>query len=100
MRIDLPAILETIAGMHATSQEHLEGAGKGVLVNSRGTVEPIVDVYIKARSHEERDRRIAEPPDRIHLLGEIRCLMHPTNNFPWIQAAAQIQFGKCRGGNS
>src|ERR1051325_7374485 len=84
MRINLALQLEAVAGVNAAAKQHLERAGKCGLVNGGGGGEPVVNVNIKPWPNVDGDWRIAKLAERVHLLREIRSLMGPTNDVPWI----------------
>jgi len=84
MRIDFAFSLEEIAHVNAAAKQHLERAGKCMLVNGGGAIEPVVDVNVKPWPNVDGDRWIAKLSQRIHLFRQVRCLLRPANDLPRI----------------
>src|ERR1700720_538528 len=83
MFIDRSLVLEAIPAVNARSGQHLESAGKPVLVNVGGAIQPEININIESRTAKQGDRRIAERRLDILLSWQLRPSVQPANDFPW-----------------
>src|SRR3989442_1021773 len=71
MRIDFLLLFEDVFAVDASAQQYLKCAGKRVLMNAGGAVEPIVRIDIKPGSDKNSNWRISKARFKIHLLRQI-----------------------------
>ena len=99
MFVDDLVFAKRITAVDARAEQNLKRAGKRMLMDAGGAVEPVVDVDKKPRAREEGYGRVSETSFNILLFGKRRCGVHPANDLPGINACRQVGFDERLGSN-
>src|SRR6266568_3741161 len=92
--VNLTCGREAVVTVDARAQKNLKPSAEAVLVDGGRPIDPVIDIYVKPRPAEKRDRWIAERTGHILLGGQLRGRIYPPNDLPGINPLAWIGFSQ------